>query len=244
MGGQNSWRQIQSGADWMREVEKRLLHEERRPGIRTASDILGPGIGPFSVEVNDWNSSETAFNGFFHSEPGAINAPDSVRFWMGTSQATAEGYGIQRVTDYRGDPISGVVWVRRFGSLVPGAAREFGPWTREDGGDTGWLDMTSWASGWIPAGGLGGPGMWQARQIGNKVYLRGNAKNDTFSGSNITVCTLPTGISPPPQTWGFTIVGSSQTKWGNVLATGVVTASAPAATPGSWMQIVGYYFTD
>lgn len=242
MGGSNSWRQAQSGSDWMREMEKRLLHEERRPGVRTAADILGPGIAPYSIPITDWNSNETSFNGYFHSLPGALNTPSELRYWMGTSQATADGSGIQRVTEYQGVPLTYVVWVRRF-STPPGGTRIFTTWTMEDGNDSGWLDMASWATGWTASGGLGGPAMWQARQFGNKVELRGNVVNTTFTGGNIVICTLDPLITPPPQTSGFVVVGSVLARWGSVLATGEIQVTTEAAG-GGWWQIVGSYLTD
>ena len=93
MGGSHSWRQVLTGEDWMRDVEKRILHEERRPNIQTASDLLGPGIAPFSIWIDDWNAPETAFNGFFHSEPGAFNVPSNTRYWMGPVRPPATGTG-------------------------------------------------------------------------------------------------------------------------------------------------------
>jgi hypothetical protein len=137
MGGSNDWRTQQSGADWMRDIEKRILHEERRPNIATASDLLGPGISPFSVYIQDWNAPETAFNGYFHTEPGSINSPDNSLFWMGTSQATKEGYGVQRVTQYSGTPPETVptyAWVRLF-YTVSGAQRQFTTWKMEEDTD-------------------------------------------------------------------------------------------------------------
>lgn len=130
MGGAVSWRQALSGEDWMREMEKRILHEERRPAVRTASDLMGPGLGPYSVLINDWNADETTFNGLFHSDPGALHTPDSARYWMGTSQATAGGYGLQRVTEYR-DGTTTPTWqtyLRKFWTLTPGATRQFSAW--------------------------------------------------------------------------------------------------------------------
>jgi len=70
MGGQSSGRQLIDTDDWMRRIEKRLMHEERRPQIRTASDLMGPGLGPKAVQLFDWNDDITLFNGFFWSEPG------------------------------------------------------------------------------------------------------------------------------------------------------------------------------
>jgi hypothetical protein len=239
MGGANSWRQIQDGADWMREVEKRVLHEERRPGITTASDLLGPGVGPFSVPILDWNAPETAFNGFFHSEPGAINVPIAGHYWMGTSQATNEGFGLQRVVEYTGPPvetISNDVWTRRF-YTVPGSQRQFSTWKVEQ--DTGWLEMTNWASGWTSPTTY----MWQAREIRNKVYLRGNVRNATFTGQNITIATLPPGITLPPLTAPFVITGSPIYRYGSVLSAGGIQITSMTADT-NWYQIIGSYFTD
>ena len=128
MGGANSWTQVDTAQDWMRQMEKRILHEERRPGIRSASDLMGPGVGPHSVWLNDWNASETTFNGFFHSDPGALNSPRVDGYWMGTSQATVEGYGLQRVTEYREAATwPGGTWIRNF-FTPPGAQRQFSAW--------------------------------------------------------------------------------------------------------------------
>ena len=137
MGGANSWTQAETAADWMRQVEKRILHEERRPGIRSAADLMGPGVGPYSVWINDWNTSETSFNGFFHSDPGALNTPDSSRYWMGTSQATKEGFGLQRVSEYLGGRTDALwprlTYLRKFWTTVPGAARQWSAWRLDDG---------------------------------------------------------------------------------------------------------------
>lgn len=76
MGGQNSWRTNITFTDWMRDIEKRILNEERRPSIRSASDLMGPGAGPYAILTVDWNADETTFNGWFYSEPGAQNSPD------------------------------------------------------------------------------------------------------------------------------------------------------------------------
>ena len=65
MGGANSWRTAQDMPDWMREVEKRVLHEERRPNIRTASDLMGPGLSPYSVLINSRYSLSRPINTYF-----------------------------------------------------------------------------------------------------------------------------------------------------------------------------------
>lgn len=131
MGGANSWTQIEDAADWMRQIEKRILHEERRPGVRSASDLMGPGLAPFSIWVNDWNAPETAFNGMFHSDPGALNSPRTDGYWMGSSQGTPDGYGLQRVTEYRNEAVwPGGTWMRKFWTTVPGASRQYSAWAQ------------------------------------------------------------------------------------------------------------------
>ena len=170
MGGATGWRQIQDGGDWMREMEKRVLHEERRPNIRAAADIMGPGIAPYSVLINDWSADETAFNGFFHTVPGALNTPDPTRYWMGTSQATSDGYGLERVTEWQGTTAE-IVWprltyVRRFWSATPGAVRQYSAWRLDDGVPPGIIteyggssvapanwNTVSDAAAWTPAAG-------------------------------------------------------------------------------------------
>lgn len=122
MGGQNSQRIDHTFDGWMRDVEKRSLNQDRRPEIRSASDLLGPGFSPYSVEIRDWNDDATAFNGMYHSTPGALNGPDDTSFWMGRTQGTTDGFGLQRVCQYAGidGDARGEEWERRF--FAPGAA--------------------------------------------------------------------------------------------------------------------------
>ena len=106
MGGQNSWRTNITFTDWMRDIEKRILNEERRPIIRAASDLMGPGAGPYAIQTVDWNADETTFNGWFYSEPGAQNTPDYSLYWIGTTEGIADGNGYELVRKY--DPVTGI----------------------------------------------------------------------------------------------------------------------------------------
>lgn len=137
MGGSNDWRTQITGEDWMRSQEKRLLHEERRPQVRAASDILGPGIAPYCIRLEDWNADETLFNGFWYSEPGAFNSPNNTRYWIGTSLTIEGGWGIQRVSEYFGTTTD-VLWprpvyTRKFWTASPDAPRSWSLWRLEDG---------------------------------------------------------------------------------------------------------------
>jgi len=137
LGGSVNWRTAIDGEDYLRGVEKRLLHEERRPQVRTASDILGPGIGPHCIRLEDWNADETLFNGFWYTEPGAFNQPIEDRYWIGYSLTTDAGNGIERVSEYAG-PTSDTAWprpvyVRKFWTASPDTPRQWSLWRLEDG---------------------------------------------------------------------------------------------------------------
>lgn len=107
--------------DSYRNMQKRMHRQERRPsGFTSASQMLGPGAGPFAVLINDWNDEAATFTGVFYSTPGAMNAPDadgdppgtpSTVYWLaetyGVDVGGEEGdvekgrWGFQRLTRYR-----------------------------------------------------------------------------------------------------------------------------------------------
>lgn len=127
MGGQNNWPQNITMNDWMRDMEKRILHEERRPQIRTASDLLGPGFGPYAIRVLDWNDDVTGFDGFFWADTGSRNSPDPAKAWMGQTVANSDGSGYQLVTDYGSTAVPPPRFIRTFTSPA-GGARVFTAW--------------------------------------------------------------------------------------------------------------------
>lgn len=131
MGGQNAYRIIQSTDDWMREMEKRLFHEERRPSIRSSSDLMGPGLGPFAVKIMDWNDEITHFNGFYYSEPGALHTPNDNKYWMGYNLVNSGGRGYQYAVNYRdasGPVTNPEVYIRTVHTLIDQVAA-YSPWT-------------------------------------------------------------------------------------------------------------------
>lgn len=102
-----SWRIPVNFEMWTQQIEKRLMRQERRAVVTNASQILGPGAGPYAILVNDWNDEVATFNGIYHSEPGAVNGPDDLLslvgdyYWLGETFGTEDGYGFQRLTRYR-----------------------------------------------------------------------------------------------------------------------------------------------
>jgi hypothetical protein len=106
------------------------MHLERRPAVTSATQILGPGAGPFAVLLNDWDEEEGTFTGIYCSEPGSRHAPDapagaSTMYWMGETFGCEieedERFGFQRLTRFKVDadvaddpPVSWTVYRRRF----------------------------------------------------------------------------------------------------------------------------------
>jgi hypothetical protein len=84
--------------DWMRGHEKRVMHQERRPQIKKASDLLGPGFAPTATHILDWNSEEARFNGFFWSSDEADNVPDEVGPWAWLGLTISTGHHGQQIT--------------------------------------------------------------------------------------------------------------------------------------------------
>lgn len=101
MAVNNSGRMPVDFSDWMRDMEKRLMREERRPSGRSVGEVLGPGFGPYAKIVMDWNSDGPVVNGFFYSNANqVVNSPGDATNWMGIVQANPFGAGLQRVWEY------------------------------------------------------------------------------------------------------------------------------------------------
>ena len=97
--------------------------------------------------------------------------------------------------------------------------------------DSGWNNITITAGGWtVPAGVT-----WQARMIGNRVYLRGNLQNGSFSGGWTQIGTLPAGITSPPIEVSYAIGNNSISNTAVIFHTdGTVWCYAEAGTPAYW----------
>src|SRR5688572_21629609 len=86
-------------ATFLRQLDKRLVAQERRAAATSAADLVGPGIAARAIQVYDWNDETTTFNGFFYSTPGALHAPESGFEWNGSVTARADGSGTQHLTN-------------------------------------------------------------------------------------------------------------------------------------------------
>lgn len=81
---------IETGLDTVREMSRAISNQERRPQIRQAKDLLGPGFGATATELLDWNSSTARFNGFWFSVD-ALNGPTLTGRYLGLTVASSSG---------------------------------------------------------------------------------------------------------------------------------------------------------
>lgn len=128
---QQNWTVPTDFLSWKAAIEKRLANQERRFNPRQASDIMGPVLGPYAVKILDWNSEEAMFDGIVYSEPIALNAPEDGKYFMGWTNGTSAGFGLQWATEYRVENTwTPLLWVRRFWDIGDESTRMFSEWVR------------------------------------------------------------------------------------------------------------------
>jgi hypothetical protein len=104
------WRIETDGLDYFRGQKKTLEVADRRPVIRKASDLVGPGIDSNTIRITDFNDVLATFNGYYSSDPGAEAAPNTTEAFVGHVVSDAEFGGRQVFTGMT----SGVVYSRTF----------------------------------------------------------------------------------------------------------------------------------
>lgn len=133
MSDQN-WVVPTDALEFFSQQNRRIGQEERRPSVRKASDLLGPGIAPYAVPLTDFNSDMAAFNGLFIAEPStpyANNGPDNTKWWVGQTVADQFNGGWQMFSTFQPGDLVGArhtIMVRSF-SLAPDSnARFYSDW--------------------------------------------------------------------------------------------------------------------
>ncbi len=93
-----NWPTPVDAGDYFRHEQKKVAIEERRPVIRRASDLVGPGIAASAVRITDWADTLATFNGYYASLAGPTGAPTGTEAYLGYTVMDAEVGGTQVVT--------------------------------------------------------------------------------------------------------------------------------------------------
>lgn len=109
MSDQN-WRTETNAGDYFGHQQKQLKIADRRPVIRNATDLVGPGITSNAVRITNFNDVLATFDGYFSADIGATNAPNATDAFVGYVSSDAELGGTQQFSDLT----SQVVWTRTF----------------------------------------------------------------------------------------------------------------------------------
>jgi hypothetical protein len=90
-----NWRTETTAMDFFNTQKKKLSIADRRPVIRQASDLVGPGIAAAATLVTDWSDTLATYNGFYSSDIGAFDAPNSTSQFVGTVVMDSAFGGVQ-----------------------------------------------------------------------------------------------------------------------------------------------------
>lgn len=126
MGNEQNWRTETDALSYFRNQQKQLEVADRRPVIRKASDLVGPGISGSAVRVDDYNDLLATFNGYYSSAPGAGGAPNPDEAFVGYTVSDAEYGGRQVLTGLDSNITYSRTFVR---SPVDPEALAWGEWT-------------------------------------------------------------------------------------------------------------------
>lgn len=77
------WRTEVTAPDYFGNQKKQQNIDNRRPVVRTAADLVGPGIGSSAVRITDYNDLLATFNGYYSSAAGALSAPNVTDAFVG-----------------------------------------------------------------------------------------------------------------------------------------------------------------
>lgn len=95
MSGEQSWRVETNAEGYLGHRQKEGQLANRRPVIRRASDLVGPGISVSAVRLADLNDPLALCNGFFSARSDALNAPTSAEDFIGFCVIDDEIGGMQ-----------------------------------------------------------------------------------------------------------------------------------------------------
>lgn len=90
-----NWRTETNAEDYFGHQKKQLQVADRRPVIRRADQLVGPGIASTAVRITDFNDLLAQFNGFFSTLDDVLNGPAVEQYYVGTVVSDSELGGVQ-----------------------------------------------------------------------------------------------------------------------------------------------------
>ena len=96
MSAEEDWRIDVDASEYFLHQQKRDNLTQRRPVIRKAHELVGPGINASAVRLLDFNDPLATYNGYYSSAPGAANAPNAEDVFIGIVTMDGELGGWQR----------------------------------------------------------------------------------------------------------------------------------------------------
>lgn len=129
MSSQGGWRFETDAVDYFGNQKKKLDVADRRPVVRRAADLVGPGIGPEAVRLPDFDGQLASLNGLYSAEANTPNAPVLNERFVGYVVADSELGGVQVFTSL----VTGLEYSRPFlKSAGNQTAALWGQWTLRD----------------------------------------------------------------------------------------------------------------
>ena len=95
MSGEQNWRVPVDAETYFKHQQKAQAVADRRPVIRKAADLVGPGINAAAIPITDFSDPLATYNGFFSAVAGAFGAPNSTEAFVGMTINDATMGGTQ-----------------------------------------------------------------------------------------------------------------------------------------------------
>jgi hypothetical protein len=197
----NGHRIPQDAGDTVRDLQRRLIAQERRPGVPNVRQYIGNGIGPQARHIIDWNDVNIFQNGWYYSDELSINGPDQESAWIGQVIVAKGGHGIMEVWQHSGSLTAEPMrFTRSFHYHQPPELPEFSAWAQvgvDIRPDTDWIYVGSGgsASNFVGTWTNFGPGHTPARyrRRSGITYVQGLV---TGGGTGTQIFGMPVGFRP------------------------------------------------
>lgn len=206
MAGEQNWRPETRAEDYFGNQQKTLDMNNRRPVIRRAADLVGPGIDSSAVRITNFNDPLATFNGYYSAEPTAKNGPTAAERVVGFTVMDTEFGGVQTFTGLATKTRWTRVFTRRAGDTtkIDWGQWETGATNKPTGGVDSYLFSTSATSVPVPSGQVSALYMPTVTVLGDQTTFQRNATNITFTRAGIYAGAVRIFASGSP-TWTVTM---------------------------------------